>query len=731
MMPLALPRISWLREVDVFFLALVVVGVVYVSLTLTPSSYGVALQLLGVEGHGPLFGTAHPIRSDEWAVLTPTLQSLVNNGFARFNATSVFAEDFRSFNAFPIFDAGMVFKPYYWPFLVVSPALAYSFSSYAFIFLFLVGYQRLFKRMGLRGVAAALSTLMFFTGYAQYVWTTVAQGLALFPWVMLTILWRPNGRKGTLVKGAAVAYVSACWLLALFYPPLLVTLAFAGTALILVARPDIMRSPGELAAIAAGVAIGIAVSLWYLRDLITPVLESHYPGQRVVTGGGVPFRIWLSMFVPYLNIVEHEAIYQFGAFYGDNICAMGVIGSYLPLALLIFASHGALWQRFAGADGGALRWRVAVLLLAFALTSAWMLLPVPPSLGRVLLWDKVPPTRMIFANGLILMLLLALILRETRWVVTPLRIGVFAAVVVVTWAVSKLGLAGTPLAATWFDGVVLVPLSAALIPAVRARVSAGGLVLGAVLIGNLVPFGSFNPLQSAGPIFERPDSPVIAAMRTEAAQHPAGWVVRGFPGSVLNGWGLASVSHVAVLPQLGFFRLFFPELSPKDFDAIFNRYHHIQLVSEGEPTVPQVDVVTVPVGRFLGEPPARTVRLNPPVLVPERRHGDLAVTVRDGAYVLSGWAPWRGLDVRQSLEIFTAEPVAVEAVHTVARPDVARAFVRDAMTLAGFEVVLRPLQGTAGAETAAFCVIATDPALGRFLLNNPKRPAGCEGYSKP
>lgn len=163
-------------------LVLVVLLSGYVIAALTPSSYASALRLFEDQPHSISLGEPQEIRSDEWAVWTPYMQAAVRNQFGRYNLTSPYHEDLRNLNPLPLKDWGLIFKPYFWPFLVVSPAYAYSFFFAFQIFAFIYGYRRLFRRIGISDeLAIGGALLLFFCGYTQYWWTTLGPSLSFFP----------------------------------------------------------------------------------------------------------------------------------------------------------------------------------------------------------------------------------------------------------------------------------------------------------------------------------------------------------------------------------------------------------------------------------------------------------------------------------------------------------------------------------------------------------------------
>ncbi|MBP2294373.1 DUF7657 domain-containing protein [Azospirillum rugosum] len=589
---------------DVFVLAVVLAGLVYTALGWTPSSYGVALGGIGAPGEGLVAGTPKPIRSDEWAVWTPFVQIAVNNGFGRFNALSPYAEDLRNFNALPLLDWGLAFKPQFWPFFAVDPAWAFSFSHAVFIVLFLAGYHRLFVAFGFgRAWSAAASCALFFTSYAQFWWTTTGPLLAIFPWLLLAAL----ARLPWHLHAALMAYVTAFWLLSHLYPPVVIPLAFAGGALLLAFRPDALR-PRRLLPCLLGAAVGIGLTGLYLHEPIRAMAATVYPGSRSLGGGGVPLPLYLAQFLPFLVSTD-----DYRDLLGLNICEVATGGSYLLLLALVFLDYGRLGTvlRQGGPARTALLRQLALPLAAFALMSVWMLAPVPSGWGRVLLWDKVPGNRMVFAAGLLLLVLALVLLRAAAVRLSWGRFAVAALTVGLAWAAANGGLdnlAGR-LANNLTDLAILPPLAVVVWLGARGMLPAaqGGfaLILCALAV-NAVGFGGFNPIQSAWPIFHRPATPVTAAFAESAAAHPQGWVLRGgmLPGALMQGLGYRSLQHVQIAPALGFFRPYFPEMGDAAFNQLFNRYAHVQIVPGlPAPGSPQADVIQLPMERFLAPPP--------------------------------------------------------------------------------------------------------------------------------
>ena len=223
-----------------FFIAFCLL--IYTGFYCTPSSYGYVLSKLGMHEEGLYFGNPKRVRSDEWAVWTPYMQSLVTNGFERFNKYSIYHEDFRNFNALPIYDWALVFKPQLWSFLVLEPARAFSFHHGFIIAIFLTGWKRLVEQlMGNHPYASQtcfvlFSLLLFFSSFVQMWWTTLGPLLAFFPWLMIVLFsWKEN----SFLYYFALFYSAMVWVLAHTYPPGIISCAYLGIFVMLIYHANI------------------------------------------------------------------------------------------------------------------------------------------------------------------------------------------------------------------------------------------------------------------------------------------------------------------------------------------------------------------------------------------------------------------------------------------------------------------------------------------------------------
>jgi hypothetical protein len=323
-----------------FLAAVLLAGFIYVCFPWTPSSYGLVLEQLHAPEAGPTAGSARGIRSDEWAVATPYFQAAVRNRFQRVNQTSFYREDLRNFYALPLADWSLVFKPELWAFFVFPPATAFSIYFALFMCGFLAGYHLLFRQLGAPAwLAAAASVTIFFSGFAQFWWTTYGPLIAGLPWILLIVFQSmPSWRKALLCAWAFPAFV-----LSHAYPTLLLTFVWAALILIVAFRPSLLRSPGEMAAIAIGVLFTAVVVYTYYVEVIPIMRNTVYPGRRVGVPGTTSSAAVISEVFPFFafRLADYQNLT------GPNICEIGAVGSFLPLLTLCLMRYRSLRNHLA------------------------------------------------------------------------------------------------------------------------------------------------------------------------------------------------------------------------------------------------------------------------------------------------------------------------------------------------------------------------------------------------
>lgn len=682
----------------------------------TPSHYAQAARFLGQAHAGPLLGDARPVRSDEWGVTTPYYQIAVASGLGANDVISPYHEPLKAYFALPSRDWSMAFKPDLWGFLVLDPANAYALHYALLAASALLGAFLLLRQLGCSpGVAAPVAAMIFFSQFVQVWWSNNAQVLGLAWWPAAAFLWRGPWP----LRLAAIFYACAVWLIGQLYPPLIIATALAMAGAVAAFRPEALR-PGRLAPalIAAGAGIGVA---WlHYGDLVQVMAASVYPGHRYSDGGGTPPLLLAAHLFPHLLTQRFEPI----PLWPSNACEIAVAGSFLPLAMACFCDGPALvaWARER-------RLALTVWAAGLALMLAWMLAPIPAEAAPLL--NLTPPRRLVWGFGLLLLIGLAVAADAQVWRLGRRRILVFSAIVLAAWAVSKLALAHRPIEFDRFDLIVVL----ALLLAIGLRKLAPGLldarsaVLGACALAAAASFGTFNPVQSAKPIFRPPPSAAIEAFRAYARANPKGVVVApGLYASILNGVGVPAVNHTLLQPQPAAFRALYGDMDPAARQVVFNRYAHLMPAMVWAPALVQEDVIAIPPDPFAIPLPVAAQAPGPgPARVTGAIEAATATPLGSGRWgvLVDGWADWRGVSPDQRLGV-SLSPAAGRIVSASAfrlpRPDLAQGCGEPALFAAGFGLRL-VIEGGAGAPEASQLILSAIDEGGVRSLGAPRRIA--------
>jgi hypothetical protein len=420
-------------------------------------------------------------------------------------------------------------------------------------------------------------------------WTTIGPVVAFFPflpWIFLSAMH-------PIAKAALTAWVMAVWLIAHLYPPLIISIGFAGAALVLALQPKSALRPWHVAASVLGAAIGAGITLVYLRDPITVMAQTVFPGQRVNGGGNMYWEHWLGQLLPQFSIAGETSYLPL------NYLEATTAATFLPLFALCFVSLDGLKRLRSAPECAGDRRALLVLGGALVLISLWQLLPLPHWVGAPLLWDRAPAYRFIFASGALLTAMALVILRAAPPRLTATHFALAAGAVLASWVISMVLMAQGRLDHATQDAYPLIPLAVLFFLRRKAAGQEAHAIAATALAAGVLAFGFFNPFQSAWPIFHRPVSPVIEEARRAAQTNSHHWVVQEHgEGALFNGYGLPSVGHVLIRPQLTFFRQYFPDLPEEEFNRIFNRYAHVHVRNIPAPTLFQDDVIELPPDRF-------------------------------------------------------------------------------------------------------------------------------------
>jgi hypothetical protein len=463
------------------------------------------------------------------------------------------------------------------------------------------------------------------------------------------------------------------------YPSMFIEFAFAAVVLIAMVRPALLRSRPNLAAVAIACLFTGTLLYLYYQDILPIMRNTWYPAKRIGPPGTVPVIAALSQIFPFLSF----SLSDYRHFVGDNICEIASVGSFLPL--LTFCCLGSLTRR--------LRNALIVLAGGLGLITLWQIAPAPRWIGHLLRWDHAAAGRLLFISGFLLTFGCLLAWREQALSASRRRIAIFLLVGPIGSVILKASLFRLYLASCTYDIalsvlIVVAGVVAILVPgAMRLPV-----LLAAITLVNVGGFARYNPIQSADPIFNVPDTDMVHRLAQKQEGTPGHFLVVGnFFGASLNGMGFRSVSHVLQTPQPKFFRQFFPHMDAARFDFIFNRYSNLLVTEYPFPRIIENYITYLPREAF---EPVLNVRR---AVVDADRHKNCSlprggavenVTEQPDRLILEGWASWKSEDSTQELHILASTPVRVLHLSTVKRTDIAESKLDYGYARSGFKLEL-------------------------------------------
>ncbi len=563
----------------VLLLGVILAGIVYVSLTLTPSHYGVILKDHFGLDYKPLVGQAQPIRGDEYSVVTPYFQIAVNNNFQRFNQTSPYGEDLRNFVGLPLQDWALVFKPYMWGFWVMDAARAFSLYHYFMIAAFLIGFTLFLNRLKLPLLYSVLiAGILFFSHHNQVWWSSNAPVLGLTVWILLPFLYKWSYP----VKFLATFYLATMAILALIYPAWQISQVYVLGLLALAFRRDSFRF-SNLVACGLGFLCACGLSYYYLKDIIPLMQNTVYPGNVAFSGGGAAKHYLWAQFAPHALITTEFNPIFFSA--RSNICEVGTVASLLLTFILSFSDYRWWIIRLK-----TYIWQCVVCVIGLSIILSWMFLPISADIGQFLLLDQVKSHRLVLAFGTFVVLLSAISVFYSKWVFSWLRMLVYcvftllAPYVIYTKQNNPVKMLGP------FDGYDIAAITIVLL-LVIAKLFANNLskdikkfayyFAAIALVYNIVSFSHFNPMQQASDIFSQDIKTKVEALKSELTlsnENLAAYEGTKAVSAALSGIGLPTLHHAFMSPEQEFFEKKYPDLPAQKSNRLFNRFAKVGTV---------------------------------------------------------------------------------------------------------------------------------------------------------
>ena len=359
----------------------------------------------------PLAFSPRPVRSDEWAVITPMVMGQANHRPPFPVVNQNLGEDGQNMlvvgmTGVPVNHPALLAKPATWGFHLFDLKRALAWYWWFPLIGCLLALWWLFGLLlpGRWRLGFLLSLLFCLSSYVT-AWSLWPAYAVFFPSLALcsaVLLLRENSRWR--LAGLAVALgLSIAGFVWLLYPPWQITLGFLFIAIAigLVVRDRAYLSLDRGKAVALGLAgllAGVILWSWWAdaKPAIEAMLGTVYPGKRsLLVGGGVSLSVLLRGFT---NIVS-----LYGTNVGDDNPSEIASFQYLFLPLVM-----AIGFRLWGSRGSYLVIVPVTLFAAYAII--YMLQGMPQIVSWLTLWSRVPSVRADLALGLSYVLLCGLAL---------------------------------------------------------------------------------------------------------------------------------------------------------------------------------------------------------------------------------------------------------------------------------------------------------------------------------
>lgn len=374
---------------------------------LSGSSIGNWANFLGIDNNGLLLGKSRMIRSDEWVVSTPMAFSQQFNHGAAFpyfsNTLRGANTDAFIFSGLPVWDIAVLFRPFYWGYLLFGVAKGLSFFWVGrLIALFLVSFElaMVFTKKS-KPLSLSFALLIAFAPVVQ--WWFAAGFLAemlIFGQMLILLAYfymNTTSYVKRILYTVGLVLCAGGYALSI-YPAWQIPLAYVFAALFIWIIADNYKGfkfsfIKDGAILFVGIAL-VGITLFYVvtksMDTLSTVMHTAYPGARLETGGFVWqnfFRYCGNIFFPVNEYIPNS-----------NVCELSAFFDFFPLGFIL-----SVFVMIKNRKKDSF---LITLLIANAVLSAWNLFVWPAWLAKLTLLSNSQPSRAIVAVGFINILLL-------------------------------------------------------------------------------------------------------------------------------------------------------------------------------------------------------------------------------------------------------------------------------------------------------------------------------------
>jgi hypothetical protein len=490
-------------------------------------------------GHGApqkiWLGAPRPSRSDEWSYSTPDIlnQSLRAHRF-EVRESALGGHSVAVVGNIPVRHFTTIFRPQYWAFFFLPVDYAFAVFWQCKALILLTGvftWLLLITRSTFWAVTG--SVWYFFSPFTQwaYSWPTgLPEMVGLVSFIMVLTCYLTVGRNKVALFSAAFAAAACAINFALCaYVPHMVPLFWLAVFFFLgwcaYARRLIFTRPAASRILALALAscivgiVGLSVFI-HLRPALTAIANTSYPGMRIFPPRNTPPFLLSSHFMQWT-----ETERSFPPIVGNLSEGSGFLW-LAPATLFCFRRLTlSSMQRFA----------LGSLWVFVGLIFAWLLLPVPAVLGKILALNRTAGPRTFLALGLANVGIVALTAASTRTIQfrrTAIALVYYACVAGVSAAILFFGLRTTNESLGSFFTMGQVSFATFFVAGLITLLISGRKLAFALalVISQALLFSTVNPLQRGVGVFT--SSELYKFVRRNPQLLNGKWIV--FSDAVVN-----------------------------------------------------------------------------------------------------------------------------------------------------------------------------------------------------
>lgn len=362
------------------------------------------------------------IRSDEWIVNTQMTIAQKNNHYQEVNNHIGNGQNMSVLIDAPYRSWSEVFKPHNLVFFILPFDYAFAFKWWIMAYLLVLSCYFFVLSMlpGRRLVAALLGISLLFSAFTQWWYHYGTLGTLYYTFFLATAfvhLIREKERKKIIAWGAAISYLTVCFVFVL-YPPFQIACGIALALFVLgfalEKLPTFTRQELMTKCVVVGLALVIAgaTTLAFIQthaDVVHTINNTVYPGKRVIKSGGydAPHLLSSQLGGQFSND-KKAAGYQIAKISATNQSESANYLLLLPFLLLPCLYF--LYNDFGKQNPT--DYAMLAVIATFLLFLLWLFVPHLGILGKVTLLDKVPQNRLLIGLGVLNIFQVVLLIRR-------------------------------------------------------------------------------------------------------------------------------------------------------------------------------------------------------------------------------------------------------------------------------------------------------------------------------